>query len=59
MAEATKRYRCTCTHPYQDKKYGKSMRLCNLMANGQYRCTVCSNIHGSPTRIEIKKKGNK
>lgn len=37
---------CTCQHEYQDRKYGKHMRLHNL-GRGQtgtsqtWRCTVC------------------
>lgn len=36
--------RCTCTHEYQDKKYGKGMRVMNQTAEVRpvtYRCTVC------------------
>jgi hypothetical protein len=38
---------CTCTHAYQDKVYGKGMRVHNEGTKcGQggpgYRCTVCS-----------------
>lgn len=33
---------CTCKHPYQDKRYGKSRRVHNKTERG-YRCTVCSN----------------
>jgi len=35
---------CTCTHPYQDKKYGKGKRVHNPCGKGMsqsYRCTVC------------------
>jgi len=39
---------CTCRHEYQDEKYGKGMRVCCVMANGQKRCTVCLAVHGSP-----------
>jgi len=40
---------CTCEHEYQDKRYGKWMRIHNWapMANnknGGWRCTVCENI---------------
>lgn len=36
--------RCTCTHEYQDKKYGKGMRVMDQTAEVRpvtYRCTVC------------------
>jgi hypothetical protein len=39
--------RCTCSHSYQDKKYGKGIRVCNATEKGNavlvtYRCTVCT-----------------
>jgi hypothetical protein len=38
--------RCTCKHEYQDKLYGKGMRVHNYAPKGYqgkagYRCTVC------------------
>jgi hypothetical protein len=39
-ASATKIMACHCTHDYQDKRYGKGMRLHNPYAKG-YRCTFC------------------
>lgn len=38
--------RCSCTHEYQDAKYGRGMRMCNPMQSGRgaidgYRCSVC------------------
>jgi len=32
---------CSCSHSYQDKKYGKNKRYANETTKG-YRCTVCS-----------------
>ncbi len=36
---------CTCDHAYQDKQYGKGMRVHNPIRVGTkdlgYRCTVC------------------
>lgn len=33
---------CVCDHKYQDKKYGKNLRVQNLCAkDNEYRCTVC------------------
>ncbi len=38
---------CGCVSPYQDKKYGKQMRLFNQCAGTAttkaWRCTVCDN----------------
>ena len=33
---------CTCSHKFQDKKYGKQKRVHVPTSNG-WRCTVCSN----------------
>lgn len=38
--------KCTCTNEYQDKKYGKNLRVMNTIFKGKtggtkYRCTVC------------------
>ena len=37
---------CDCKHEYQDKVYGKNMRVHNTMASekGDYRCTVCGKV---------------
>lgn len=43
MSEFTSVKRCTCKHDFQDKRYGKSLRLHNRGPNGQ-RCTVCGNV---------------
>jgi len=41
--------KCSCENKWQDKKYGKGMRVCNETAGGsgakQYRCTVCKTVH--------------
>lgn len=36
--------KCTCAHEYQDRVYGKGMRLANETSKG-YRCTVCGKDH--------------
>ena len=42
---------CVCDHPYQNTRYGRSMRLMNPLAKKskgdvqKYRCTVCGRIH--------------
>lgn len=34
--------KCNCVHEFQDRIYGKGMRLANEMGdNNGYRCTVC------------------
>ena len=36
--------KCNCTHEYQDRKYGKNIRVgneCIVTRDGKYRCTVC------------------
>jgi len=35
--------RCNCKHDFQDKRYGKEMRLHNLTEKqgAAWRCTVC------------------
>lgn len=35
---------CKCNHEYQDRRYGKSNRLHNPTAKGDWRCTVCENV---------------
>lgn len=44
----TKVVSCSCSHEYQDSKYGKGKRLANA-AGGKggsgYRCTVCAKSH--------------
>lgn len=38
--------RCHCTSVFQDKHYGPSMRVHNVMAspNSKARCTVCGDV---------------
>lgn len=52
MAES-KIMKCTCAHEYQDRVYGKSMRLFNPIGKSQdsgYRCTVCGKEIGNIKR---------
>jgi hypothetical protein len=40
----TKIYKCSCSHSYQDEKYGKANRVHNQMKKeGCWKCTVCGN----------------
>lgn len=43
--------KCTCKHKFQDKKYGKGMRVFNaLVKDNEYKCTVCGNTKTSMKR---------
>jgi len=55
MGENSKKIRCFCISEYQDKKYGKGIRVHNKKGSGkdsgkttkvhiEYRCTVCGNV---------------
>ncbi len=35
--------KCSCSHEYQDKKYGAKMRVKNSCGKG-FRCTVCGSV---------------
>jgi hypothetical protein len=41
---------CTCRHEYQDKAYGKGLRVHNVVLigknKGKYICTVCGTRKG-------------
>ena len=41
--------KCTCSHAYQDQKYGSKMRVANQMAKETptWRCTVCGKEIGA------------
>jgi len=41
--------KCTCKHEFQDKKYGKGMRVFNK-GKEVWRCTVC--------RKEVRRNGS-
>lgn len=46
IKEDIKILQCVCEHDFQDKKYGKGMRVMNPANQrgkmpGRYRCTVC------------------
>lgn len=41
---------CKCNHEYQDRAYGKGVRVANATQKGDatsvdVRCTVCSTLH--------------
>jgi len=46
VKSATRILRCTCSHVFQDRKYGKGKRLHNIKVGNTkgYACTVCSNV---------------
>jgi hypothetical protein len=38
---------CHCKHEYQDKKYGRGLRVHNrAVKKGTWRCTVCKTERG-------------
>lgn len=43
---------CICKHDFQDKEYGKGLRVHNYAIKGNkapgYRCTVCNSIKSVP-----------
>lgn len=39
--DTTRVMSCSCNNKFQDQKYGPKMRLHNIGAKGQKRCTVC------------------
>lgn len=47
MANDTKIIRCGCQHEYQDKQYGKHLRLMNISGKekNEFICTVCGKRH--------------
>lgn len=50
LGENTFIVECTCSHPFQDERYGKGKRVavrCKAQATGviHARCTVCGRIH--------------
>lgn len=55
VAEAKiKILKCSCVHPFQDKIYGKGMRVFNPHKFGDevgYHCTVCSIDFRSGTKF--------
>jgi len=42
--------KCSCQHAYQDKKYGKGLRVHNPVKSRtdkpDWRCTVCKKVRG-------------
>ena len=42
MSKEAKIFKCTCSHEFQDKRYGKGKRLFNYCSKSdKWRCTVC------------------
>lgn len=49
--------KCNCEHKYQDKKYGKRMRVMNpLIDNKGFRCTVCGITNKEGQNLSTEKK---
>jgi hypothetical protein len=51
--------KCTCEHPFQDKMYGRNMRVFNENTSGKCRCTVCGKEFGVSTKMKEKETGKK
>jgi hypothetical protein len=52
---STVKVNCKCENAYQDKAYGKGVRVANTTPKGDARCTVCGAVHhdkASPQRIK-------
>jgi len=52
MKNNTAKVFCKCSHAFQDKTYGKNVRIANytqkknaLSTNQPVRCTVCNTMH--------------
>lgn len=50
MASGTARINCKCEHEFQDKMYGKHVRIANATEKSseskvEVRCTVCKTVH--------------
>ncbi len=45
--------KCSCQHEYQDKVYGKGMRV-HTKCNKGHRCTICGNVHGDGSSSKKK-----
>ena len=49
MEQGTKLIRCNCVSEFQDKTYGKGIRVANRNQGGKQKmgstCTVCSKEH--------------
>ena len=58
----TKVIECTCKHEFQDRAYGKGMRIHNFApkagGQGMWRCTVCKNEKAKQYRALKNEKAN-
>ncbi len=45
----TRKMKCYCKNKFQDKRYGKQVRVFNFAGKGSdrrfYRCTVCGKVN--------------
>lgn len=53
MKNGTARVLCNCENAFQDKQYGKGVRVANTTAkqdtsSAEVRCTVCGKLHRVP-----------
>jgi len=52
----TKVIECTCKHEFQDRAYGKGMRIHNFApkagGQGMWRCTVCKHEKAKQYKVQ-------
>lgn len=46
--------KCTCSHEFQDRTYGKGNRVHNEQKGASARCTVCGNSKGITKGVKKK-----
>lgn len=51
--------KCSCPHTSQDELNGKGMRVFNLNAKGNWRCSVCTKEVSGEREAATKVKGEK
>lgn len=49
--------KCTCVNEYQDRKYGKGMRVHTTGKKDGDRCTVCGPVSGPLKRAKMHAAG--
>ena len=52
----TTKVKCHCDSDFQDKRYGRRIRVANYNAKGNAACTVCSTVHTDVRDAPIVRK---
>ncbi len=52
----TVKVKCFCVHEQQDRMHGRGVRVANINAKNEGKCTVCSHKHTLPAAAIGKKK---